>query len=76
VIRTVIVGAGMTGLTLARLLRARGQEPIVVERGPAGPSNFTELMPEGAEAVEGVCSWDQVRYVEPRLLRCPRWWSP
>jgi flavin-dependent dehydrogenase len=36
VIRTVIVGAGMTGLTLARLLRARGQEPIVVERGSAG----------------------------------------
>ena len=38
--------------------------------------NFAELMPEGAEAVEGVRSWDQVRYVEPRLLRCPRWWAP
>ena len=34
--RTVIVGAGMVGLTLARLLRAHGHEPVVVERMPAG----------------------------------------
>ena len=25
---------------------------------------------------EDVRSRDQVRHVEPRLLRCPRWWSP
>lgn len=34
--RTVIVGGGMVGLTLARLLRARGHEPVVLERMPAG----------------------------------------
>ena len=35
-IRMVIVGGGMACLTLARLLRARGHEPIVPERVPAG----------------------------------------
>ena len=35
-IRTVIVGGGMVGLTLARLLRARGHDPVVLERAPAG----------------------------------------
>ena len=34
--RTVIVGGGMVGLTLARLLRARGHEPVVLERAAAG----------------------------------------
>ena len=34
--RTVIVGGGMVGLTLARLLRARGHEPTVLERMPPG----------------------------------------
>ena len=37
---------------------------------------FAELLPEAREIVSGVTSWDQVRYVEPRLLRCPRWWVP
>jgi 2-polyprenyl-6-methoxyphenol hydroxylase-like FAD-dependent oxidoreductase len=32
----VICGGGMVGLTLARLLRLRGEEPIVLERMPAG----------------------------------------
>ena len=34
--RTVIVGGGMVGLTLARLLRADGEDPVVLERMPAG----------------------------------------
>ena len=34
--RTVIAGGGMVGLTLARLLRARGEDPVVLERMPAG----------------------------------------
>jgi len=32
----VICGGGIVGLTLARLLRLRGQEPIVLERMPEG----------------------------------------
>lgn len=34
--RTVIVGGGMVGLALARLLRSYGEEPVVLERMPAG----------------------------------------
>lgn len=33
---TVIVGGGMVGLTLARLLRARGHDPVVLERAAPG----------------------------------------
>lgn len=33
--RVVIVGGGLTGLALARLLRRAGVEPVVLERGPA-----------------------------------------
>jgi 2-polyprenyl-6-methoxyphenol hydroxylase-like FAD-dependent oxidoreductase len=26
--------------------------------------------------VRRIRSWDEVRYDEPALLRCPRWWTP
>ena len=32
----VIAGGGMVGLTLGRLLQARGLEPVIIERMPAG----------------------------------------
>jgi 2-polyprenyl-6-methoxyphenol hydroxylase-like FAD-dependent oxidoreductase len=44
-----------------------------LERFTAG---FIELLPEAEEVVRRIRSWDQVRYVEPALLRCPRWWTP
>lgn len=53
-IRTVIVGGGMVGLTLARLLRARRHEPVVLERSAAGayqPRGFM-LGYQGFEAFE------------------------
>jgi 2-polyprenyl-6-methoxyphenol hydroxylase-like FAD-dependent oxidoreductase len=34
--RVVIVGAGVVGLSLARSLRRRGVEPVLLERAPAG----------------------------------------
>lgn len=37
---------------------------------------FAELLPEAAEIVGAITSWDQVRYTEPALLRCPSWWVP
>ena len=44
-----------------------------LERFKAG---FVELLPEAEEVVRRIGSWDAVRYVEPALLRCPRWWTP
>lgn len=38
--------------------------------------SFVRLLPEVREIVQAITSWDQVRYAEPRLLRCPRWWVP
>jgi 2-polyprenyl-6-methoxyphenol hydroxylase-like FAD-dependent oxidoreductase len=37
---------------------------------------FAELLPEAEEIVSAITSWEQVRYTEPALLRCPRWWVP
>lgn len=34
--RVIVVGGGMAGLVLAQGLRLRGQEPVVLERSPAG----------------------------------------
>ncbi|MBJ7456025.1 MAG: FAD-dependent monooxygenase, partial [Thermoleophilia bacterium] len=42
--RIVIVGGGMVGLTLARLLRARGHEPVLVERQPPGAHQARPFM--------------------------------
>jgi 2-polyprenyl-6-methoxyphenol hydroxylase-like FAD-dependent oxidoreductase len=37
---------------------------------------WVRLLPESASAVEGVASIEQIRYSEPQLLACPRWWTP
>jgi 2-polyprenyl-6-methoxyphenol hydroxylase-like FAD-dependent oxidoreductase len=37
---------------------------------------WIELMPEAEEGVMALTSLDQVRYGEPRLLSCERWWIP
>ena len=37
---------------------------------------WIELLPESEEGVSGLTSLDQVRYGEPRLLSCERWWTP
>ncbi|WP_217914251.1 FAD-dependent monooxygenase [Miltoncostaea marina] len=37
---------------------------------------WARLLPPSASAIEGVTSLDQIRYSEPALLRCPRWWTP
>lgn len=37
---------------------------------------WTELLPESAEGVAQLTSLDQLRYNEPQLLSCPRWWIP
>ena len=61
--KVVIVGGGMVGMTLARLLRRRGAEPVVLERMPAGhyvPRGYM-LGFQGYEPLEEVGVYDEVR---------------
>lgn len=61
--RVAIVGGGMVGMTLARLLRRRGVEPVVLERMPAGhyiPRGYM-LGFQGYEPLEEVGVYDEVR---------------
>ncbi len=54
-----------------------GREKAVEEPGlDALKEMWTRFIPECAEGIAGVESFDQVRYSEPQLLRCPRWWTP
>ena len=63
--RVVIVGGGLAGLTLARLLRTQGREPVVLERQPAGrwlPRPF--MLPyQGFEALRAASILDAVRAI-------------
>ncbi len=61
--KTVIVGGGMVGMTLAHLLRRRGFEPTVLERAPAGhyiPRGYM-LGFQGYEPLEEVGVYDEVK---------------
>jgi 2-polyprenyl-6-methoxyphenol hydroxylase-like FAD-dependent oxidoreductase len=64
-VRVVIVGGGLAGLTLARLLRQRGMEPAVLEREPAGrwlPRPF--MLPyHGFDALRAASLLDAVRAI-------------
>ncbi len=59
----VMCGGGMVGLTLARLLRLRGQEPVVLERMPAGafvPRGY--MLPfQGFPPLEEIGILDEIR---------------
>ena len=37
---------------------------------------WTQLLPSSAAGVNALTSMDQVRYSEPRLLSCEKWWIP
>jgi 2-polyprenyl-6-methoxyphenol hydroxylase-like FAD-dependent oxidoreductase len=37
---------------------------------------WTQLLPSSAEGVNALTSMDQIRYSEPRLLSCEKWWIP
>jgi 2-polyprenyl-6-methoxyphenol hydroxylase-like FAD-dependent oxidoreductase len=61
--RIVIVGGGIVGLTLARFLRLRGIDPVVLERMPAGryvPRGFM-LGYQGFPLLQEVGIYDEVR---------------
>lgn len=63
--RVVIVGAGAAGLALARSLRRRGLEPVVLDRAPAGVWVPRPFMPpyQGFEALADAGVLDGIRAV-------------
>lgn len=64
------------GGTASRRVDKVGREAATAPALERFTEGFVELLPEAAEVLERLTSWDQVRYVEPQLLRCPRWWVP
>ncbi|HLH78549.1 MAG TPA: NAD(P)/FAD-dependent oxidoreductase [Candidatus Binataceae bacterium] len=61
-IRTLIVGAGVAGLTLAALLRQRGERPVLVERArdlSEGGYNIA-LYPLGSRVLHGLGLYDRL----------------
>lgn len=64
-IRTLIIGGGIAGLTLACLLRQRGERPQIVERAPsldyAGYN--LGLYPLGSSVLHGLGLFEQLRKV-------------
>ena len=66
----MIVGGGMVGMTLSRLLRLRGAEPVVLERMPAGhyiPRGYM-LGFQGYEPLEAIGDRSPYFYPFKRIL--------
>ena len=53
-----------------------GREAAMAPGVEAFRASFAALMPEAAEALEGVTSTGQMLYKEPAVLRAARWWAP
>jgi 2-polyprenyl-6-methoxyphenol hydroxylase-like FAD-dependent oxidoreductase len=53
-----------------------GQEAALAPGLEALVESWSRLLPEAAAGVRGLTSIDQVKYDEPELLSCPRWWAP
>jgi 2-polyprenyl-6-methoxyphenol hydroxylase-like FAD-dependent oxidoreductase len=53
-----------------------GSEAALAPGLEAFKRSFARLLPEAEAAVAGLTSIDQIRYNEPRVLRCPEWWAP
>ena len=53
-----------------------GREAAMAPGVEAFRASFAALMPEAAEALEGVTSTGQLLYQEPAVLRAARWWAP
>ncbi len=53
-----------------------GPEAAVAPGVEAIKEMWSRLLPESAEGVSHLTSLDQVRYNEPVLLTCPKWWVP
>lgn len=53
-----------------------GAEAALAPGVEAVKEMFGRLLPATQSALDGVTSIEQIRYSEPQLLSCPRWWVP
>jgi 2-polyprenyl-6-methoxyphenol hydroxylase-like FAD-dependent oxidoreductase len=53
-----------------------GEEAALAPGLDAIKRMWIQLLPESEPGVSALTSLDQVRYSEPRLMSCPRWWVP
>jgi len=60
-VKTLIIGAGVAGLTLAALMRQRGEFPVVIERSHHWPTGgyMLGLYPLGSRVLHGLGLYDQ-----------------
>ena len=72
----ILVMGWPQGSSGSRSIDKMGEEAALAPGVEAYKRTFLELMPEAEEALSGVTSVDQLRYSEPRVLRCPKWWAP
>lgn len=72
----ILVMGWPQGSSGSRSIDKIGAEAALAPGVEAYKRAFAELMPEAEEALAGVTSIEQLRYNEPRVLRCPRWWTP
>jgi 2-polyprenyl-6-methoxyphenol hydroxylase-like FAD-dependent oxidoreductase len=59
-----------------RSLERVGAEAALAPGLDAIKEMWARLLPPAASGIAGLTSIDQVRYNEPQLLACPRWWTP
>ena len=59
-----------------RSVKKVGAEAALAPGLDAIKEMWTRLLPASESAVVGLTSIDQIRYSEPQLLACPKWWSP
>jgi len=59
-----------------RSIDRMGEEAALAPGLDAIKKMWTELIPESEAGVSALTSLDQVRYGEPRIMSCPKWWKP
>jgi len=59
-----------------RSIERVGPEAALAPGLEAVKEMWGRLLPASASAVAGLTSLEQIRYSEPELLACPKWWVP
>ena len=59
-----------------RSMEKVGAEAALAPGFDAIKEMWVRLLPAAESAVVGVNSIEQIRYSEPQLLACPKWWTP